>query len=156
MNINFSPSGPLGHAPRLRLLSASLFSLAFLISPLATAQTTVTIDLAKPGVPVSPTLYGLMTEEINYSYDGGLYAELVRNRVFKDDEKTPVHWSVVQDAGGAAAIALDQRYPVAATALTTSLRLDAARAAPGHRVGIANAGYWGIPVKPNTRYRASF
>ena len=51
-----------------------------------------------------------MTEEINYSYDGGLYAELIRNRVFKDDDKTPVHWSVVQDAGGSAAIALDQRY----------------------------------------------
>ncbi|HWW71594.1 MAG TPA: alpha-L-arabinofuranosidase C-terminal domain-containing protein, partial [Duganella sp.] len=42
------------------------------------------------------------------------------------------------------------------TALSTSLRLDAARAARGHRVGIANAGYWGIPVKPSTRYRASF
>jgi alpha-N-arabinofuranosidase len=156
MNINFSPSAPLAHAPHRRLLSASLLSLAFLIAPLATAQTVVTIDLAKPGVPVSPTLYGLMTEEINYSYDGGLYAELVRNRVFKDDDKTPVHWSVVQDAGSSAAIALDQRYPVAATALTTSLRLDAAHAAPGHRVGIANTGYWGIPVKPATRYRASF
>ena len=28
-------------------------------------------------------LYGLMTEEINYSYEGGLYGELVRNRTFK-------------------------------------------------------------------------
>jgi alpha-N-arabinofuranosidase len=139
-----------------RLRASHLLSLAALIAPLAMAQTTLRIDLAKPGVAVSPTLYGLMTEEINYSYDGGLYAELVRNRVFKDDDKTPVHWSVVQDAGGSAAIALDQRYPVAATALTTSLRLDAAGAAQGHRVGIANAGYWGIPVKPNTRYRASF
>ena len=34
---------------------------------------------------VSPMLYGLMTEEINYSYDGGLYGELVRNRNFKED-----------------------------------------------------------------------
>jgi alpha-N-arabinofuranosidase len=133
-----------------------LLSLAVLIAPLAMAQTAVTIDLSRPGIPVSPTFYGLMTEEINYSYDGGLYAELVRNRAFKDDEKAPVHWSVVQDAGGSAAIALDQRFPVPATALTTSLRLDAVRAAQGHRVGIANAGYWGIPVKPNTRYRASF
>jgi alpha-N-arabinofuranosidase len=139
-----------------RFLAPGLLSLAVLIAPLAMAQTTVRIDLSKPGIPVSPTLYGLMTEEINYSYDGGLYAELVRNRVFKDDDKAPVHWSVVQDAGGSAAIALDQRFPVAATALTTSLRLDATRAAQGHRVGIANAGYWGIPVKPNTRYRASF
>jgi len=29
-------------------------------------------------------LYGLMTEEINYSYDGGIYAERVRNRTFQD------------------------------------------------------------------------
>ncbi len=139
-----------------RFRAPALLSLAVLIAPLAMAQTTVTIDLAKPGIPVSPTFYGLMTEEINYSYDGGLYAELVRNRVFKDDDKAPVHWSVVQDAGGSAAIALDRRYPVPATALTTSLRLDAAHATQGHRVGIANDGYWGIPVKPNTRYRASF
>jgi len=139
-----------------RFRAPGLLSLAVLIAPLAMAQTTVTIDLSRPGIPVSPTFYGLMTEEINYAYDGGLYAELVRNRVFKDDDKAPVHWSVVQDAGGSAAIALDQRFPIPATALTTSLRLDATRAAQGHRVGIANAGYWGIPVKPNTRYRASF
>ena len=30
-----------------------------------------------------PTFYGLMTEEINYSYEGGLYGELIRNRAFK-------------------------------------------------------------------------
>jgi alpha-L-arabinofuranosidase len=137
-------------------LAPRLLSLLALIAPLAMAQTAVRIDLSKPGIPVSPTLYGLMTEEINYSYDGGLYAELVRNRVFRDDDWTPVHWSVVQDAGGNAEIALDLRYPVPATALTTSLRLDARNASPGHRVGIANAGYWGIPVKANTSYRASF
>jgi len=156
MNSNIPSRGADMPIPQRRFRARGLLSLAALIAPLAMAQTTLRIDLAKPGIPVSPTLYGLMTEEINYSYDGGLYAELVRNRVFKDDDKTPAHWSVVQDAGDSAAIALDQRYPVAATALTTSLRLDAARAAQGHRVGIANAGYWGIPVKPNTRYRASF
>jgi alpha-N-arabinofuranosidase len=127
-----------------------------LISSYALAQTVVKIDLASPGIPVSPTLYGLMTEEINYSYDGGLYAELLRNRIFRDDEKTAVHWSVVQEAGGTASIALDTRYPIAGTALTTSLRLDAARASTGHRAGVANAGYWGIPIKPLTSYRASF
>ncbi|MBC3917096.1 alpha-N-arabinofuranosidase [Undibacterium sp. CY18W] len=127
-----------------------------LISAFASAQTTVKIDLSKPGIPVSSTLYGLMTEEINYSYDGGLYAELVRNRIFRDDEKTAVHWSLVQDVDGTASIALDTGYPVAGTALTTSLRLDAAQASTGHRVGVANDGYWGIPIKPDTSYRASF
>ena len=30
------------------------------------------------------------------------------------------------------------------------------QASAGHAAGIANEGYWGIPVRPNTRYRASF
>ena len=29
------------------------------------------------------------------------------------------------------------------------------QASPGHAAGVANDGYWGIPVRPNTRYRAS-
>ncbi|MFZ6765554.1 alpha-L-arabinofuranosidase C-terminal domain-containing protein [Undibacterium sp. Di26W] len=135
----------------------SLLMLAsILMSAFASAQTTVRIDLTKPGIPVSPTLYGLMTEEINYSYDGGLYAELVRNRIFQDDEKAAVHWSLVQDTDGTASITLDTRAPIVGTALTTSLRLDAAHASTGHRVGVANDGYWGIPIKPSTSYRASF
>jgi alpha-N-arabinofuranosidase len=122
----------------------------------ASAETVLKVDAAAAGTPISQHFYGLMTEEINYSYDGGLYAELVRNRVFKDDDKTPVHWSIVQPPGGNGAIALDSNYPVRGTALTTALRLDATGAAPGRRVGVANDGYWGIPVKPNTTYRASF
>ena len=42
-------------------------------------------------------LYGLMTEEINHSYDGGLYAELIRNRIFKDSKTSPEGWSLVKD-----------------------------------------------------------
>src|SRR5262249_42468745 len=38
---------------------------------------------------ISPMLYGLMTEEINYSYDGGLYGELIRNRIFQDNPPPP-------------------------------------------------------------------
>jgi alpha-N-arabinofuranosidase len=41
-------------------------------------------------------LYGLMTEEITFSYDGGLYAELVSNRAFKEDAANPVHWAGVE------------------------------------------------------------
>ena len=86
--------------------------------------------------------------------DGGLYAELIRNRTFRDDPAQPVHWSVVKDAGGEGAIALESN-PVPDTALTTSLRLDVAPGSSG-RVGAANEGYWGIPALPNTTYRLSF
>ena len=60
------------------------------------AGPTITIDAASPAGKVSPLFYGLMTEEINHAYDGGLYAELVRNRAFLDDAQSPAHWSVVQ------------------------------------------------------------
>jgi alpha-N-arabinofuranosidase len=103
---------------------------------------------------VSPMLYGYMTEEINYSYDGGLYAELVRNRAFKEDPKEPVHWQLVQEGGGAGTMALDPSQPFNA-AIAASLKLTVTQAAGSQRVGIANEGFWGVPVKPNTRYRAS-
>jgi alpha-N-arabinofuranosidase len=104
---------------------------------------------------VSPMFSGMMTEEINHSYDGGLYAELIQNRVFKDDPAKPVHWSLVQEGGAVASIALDNAN-VLNEHLPTSLRLDVSTASAAGRAGIANDGYWGIPVKPGTRYHASF
>src|SRR5215217_4166456 len=119
------------------------------------AGPTITIDTASPSGKVSPLFYGLMTEEINHAYDGGLYAELVRNRAFLDDAGTPAHWSLLQADGSTATMALDPKAKHNAT-IGTSLRLTVTRASIGHAAGISNQGYWGIPVKPRTRYRASF
>jgi alpha-N-arabinofuranosidase len=118
-------------------------------------QATLTVEGGQPVGTVSPTFYGLMTEEINYSYDGGLYAELVRNRAFLDNPDKPSHWSVVQPAGAAAAMALDRTQPLN-RAIPVSLRFEVATASPAAPAGIANDGYWGIPVQPATRYHASF
>src|SRR6187551_2534633 len=74
----------------------SLLGIVFFIFPYANAQTTkLTLDLTKSVANVSPMLYGLMTEEINHSYDGGLYAELIRNRIFKDNPTKAEGWSLV-------------------------------------------------------------
>src|SRR4051795_7669870 len=81
----------------------------------------ITIDTGSPSGKVSPLFYGLMTEEINHAYDGGLYAELVRNRAFLDDAATAAHWSAVDSVGAAAAIALDPSQPLNA-AIPTSVR----------------------------------
>src|SRR6187200_2694910 len=87
-------------------MSFCILVLSGFIIPRINAQTTkLTLDLTKPGLNVSPMLYGLMTEEINHSYDGGLYAELIRNRIFKDNPASPEGWSLVrQDSGSRAAI----------------------------------------------------
>jgi alpha-N-arabinofuranosidase len=109
------------------------------------------IDAGKVTGNVSPTLYGLMTEEINFSYEGGLYGELIRNRTFKSNAYNPIFWNAVGDT----TIALDTNQPLN-TVLNLSLKLDTGKASKTSPVGIANGGYWGIPVRPNTTYRASF
>ena len=125
------------------------------LTSIRAAEPTIVINAASPSGKVSPLFYGLMTEEINHAYDGGLYAELVRNRAFLDDPASPAHWSVVQGEGAAATIALDPGEPLN-DAIGTSLRLDVTQTSKDHAAGIANEGYWGIPVKPNTSYRATF
>src|ERR1022692_1774690 len=100
------------------ILAALLAACALAQTPSATPV--LRIDAAKPG-PAVGLRYGLMTEEINFSYDGGLYAELVRNRSFKDDPKDPVHWTPVQPTGASGAIALDPSQPFN-DAIATSLR----------------------------------
>jgi alpha-N-arabinofuranosidase len=131
------------------------FLLLLCVTPTRAAGPTIAIDAAAPLGKVSPLFYGLMTEEINHAYDGGLYAELVRNRAFLDDAQSPTHWSVIQGSDAVAAIALDPSEPLN-QAIRTSLRLDVTRASSGHAAGVANEGYWGIPIRPQTRYRASF
>jgi alpha-N-arabinofuranosidase len=79
----------------------------------------------------------------------------VQNRAFLDDQASPAHWSVVQGNDAAAKMTLDSASPLS-DAIPTSLRVDVTQASAGHRAGIANDGYWGIPVRPTTRYRASF
>ncbi len=56
----------------------------------------LTIHADRPVSKVSPTLYGLMTEEINHSYEGGLYAELIRNNTFRADWSGVNEWILVE------------------------------------------------------------
>ena len=49
------------------------------------AQVVVNVDANQRGPMISPTHYGIFYEDINHAADGGLYAELIRNRSFEDD-----------------------------------------------------------------------
>ena len=128
-----------------------------LLSSVAIAQPapTLTIDLAQPKAKVSPQLYGLMTEEINYSYDGGLYAELVRNRTFQDRGKVPPSWFLYEEGSADASMAIDRTTGPSA-ALPLSLQLTVKSAGAHDQAGISNLGYWGFPVRPQTTYHGSF
>jgi len=142
------------------------------------ADGTISIDPSKKGPRVDPRLYGIFLEEINHGVDGGLYAELVRNRGFEDakppegftkrgerwldaagyDAGYPYgqdwlpFWSLVRDGGAKGSMRLDQEKPLSA-ATPRSLRLDVEDASG--RIGIANEGFWGIGVRKGEAYRLS-
>ncbi|MBS1813479.1 MAG: alpha-N-arabinofuranosidase [Acidobacteria bacterium] len=118
----------------------------------ASAQVpTLSVDATKRISEVSPTLYGLMTEEINYSYDGGLYAEMVRDRFFG---KTWSAWSPVIRGDAVAKFGRGKGGP--SKALSGSYQLTIERASKASPAGIANSGFWGMAVMPSTKYRGSF
>ena len=133
------------------------FTALALSSSVALAQAPpahLTIHADQQLSPVSPTLYGLMTEEINFSYDGGLYAEMVRNRTFRSDWSGILYWYLLENGNAAAKMDIDNDTGPS-DALKTSLRLDVEKASPANEAGVLNVGYWGMPVRPNTEYKGS-
>ena len=155
--------------PTKKISPSKWFVLAFICAAtfsraqMTNSETTNSVPEAPPPVPVlqikadqvttkvSPMLYGLMTEEINFSYEGGIYGELIRNRAFKANPTNAVFWNTI----GNGSISLDTNTPLN-DALNVSLKLDATQASKNSPAGFANGGYWGIPVRPNTAYHASF
>lgn len=49
----------------------------------ATDRTELTVRADRPGAEIKPTMYGLFFEDINFAADGGLYAEMIKNRSFE-------------------------------------------------------------------------
>jgi alpha-L-arabinofuranosidase len=64
-------------------------------------------------------------------------------------------WTLVEDGGASVAASLDTGAPLN-SALDRSPRLDLTSAGAGQRVGLANDGYFGVPVVPGQAYRVSF
>jgi len=117
--------------------------------------TTLQIDTATPVATVSPILYGLMTEEINYSYDGGLYPEMVRNRTFNTLHHGLESWPAF--VHGDAFIKREWDPTTGPSkALAGSLKMTITEPTGGGEAGVANGGYWGMAVRPDTMYTGSF
>src|SRR4051812_12192097 len=113
----------------LQTVCVAIFAGALGTTAHAQSDNTVVLKISADQMTakVSPKLYGFMTEEINYSYDGGLYAELVRNRTFKANTNEPVYWHLIQENGGVGAMSLDTNQPLN-SALSTSLKLEISEA----------------------------
>lgn len=49
-------------------------------------KTTLEVDITKTVTKIQPTMFGLFFEDINFAADGGLYAEMIKNRSFEFDK----------------------------------------------------------------------
>jgi alpha-L-arabinofuranosidase len=121
-------------------------------TPLYAAPATLTVAVDKPGHAISPTLYGIFFEDINCSADGGIYAEMVRNRSFEDSDK-PDWWEVLGNGAGDVEMTVDSAQPVSPKN-PHSLRVKLANPGSG-RAGIANNGFWGMAVTKGQTYNLS-
>lgn len=126
------------------LLTAMLAAGALSISA---AEATLELRADRPGAAIQPTMYGLFFEDINYAADGGLYAEMVKNRSFEFHPDRLAGWNVagnVEVLTEGAPFARNPHY----------VRLTD----PGHREkrsSLSNEGFFGMAWEQGKKYNFS-
>ena len=127
-------------------LRLSLIAMAMSCLSVQAQDNIVTVKAAKPGAPIQSTMYGIFFEDINFAADGGLYAELVKNRSFEFTSNYLQGWK----AFGKVEVREDgpfERNP-------HYVRLSS----PGHQqvwTGLQNEGFFGIGLQQDAEYRFS-
>jgi alpha-L-arabinofuranosidase len=116
----------------------------------------IIVDTAHPGASISPQMFGVFFEDINFAADGGLYPELVKNRSFEFQEAL-TGWHEI--LGYSVSKGLDPRKgeldvrTEAPLNATNPHYLRARVYEPGY--GFYNSGFRGIGVKSGAEYRFS-
>src|SRR5262245_59849129 len=118
----------------------------------------VTVTVANAPKPISPDLFSIFFEDINYSADGGLYAELVQKRSFEYTATeqltwTPLTaWELVKRGGGDGTVGIGEAISIHPNNPHYAfLEVKAV----GEGVGLMNSGFDGIPVEAGQTYDVS-
>ncbi len=135
-----------------------LVFISSLLTNFSFAQTkkVLTVKTDKPVAEIQPTMWGVFFEDINMGADGGIYAELIKNRSF-EFLKPMMGWNVRQP--------LREKYPMAALtspvlvinrkegniANPRYIRVTVDNAAKGN-LGLTNDGFRGMGIKKDLRY----
>lgn len=106
----------------------------------------IKMDVDKIGSTIQPTMYGVFFEDINFGADGGLYAELIKNRSF-EFEYPFTGWTPFGDVSIRSDKPCFDRNPHYA-------RLINRKQLTG--TGLINEGFKGIGIKTNEKYDLSF
>ena len=116
-------------------------------------MTTTIRVLDKPGKSISPDLFGIFFEDLNYAADGGLYAELIQNRSFEYQPTEQLAWNALTAwelttrAGGRGGLTIEMAVPVHPN---NPHYVVVETEQPG--VGLVNTGFDGIPIQAGAQY----
>ena len=124
---------------------SSMFAALAVAAGMNAQTNTFDINTSKAGAPIPSTMYGIFFEDINYAADGGLYAELIKNRSFEFPNNY-AGWII------SGRVSLKDDGPFKKNPHYVRL------APSGHRdkhTMIENEGFFGIGVKANAEYRFS-
>src|ERR1035438_309751 len=113
---------------------------------------TVSIQVNQPGAVVSSNLFGIFFEEINCAGEGGIYAEMVRNRAF-NNSANPDYWTLVTNGAATGTMSVDFSQPLN-TNKPCSLNLTKLSGTGG--IGAANSGFWGMSLQSGATYNFTF
>ena len=116
------------------------------------ATATVSIQANQPGAVVSSNLFGIFFEEINFAGEGGIYAEMIRNRSFRNSAN-PDYWTVVTNGAATGTMRVDFSQPLN-TNKPCSLYLKMLSGIGG--IGAANSGFWGMSLQTGATYNLNF
>jgi alpha-L-arabinofuranosidase len=106
----------------------------------------INVNAKTPGIQIQPTMYGVFFEDINFGADGGLYAELIKNRSFEFDNHL-LGWSAFGNVQILNEHPCFERNPnYARLSLQDELT----------STGLDNEGFKGIGLKAGETYRFSF
>jgi alpha-L-arabinofuranosidase len=131
-----------------------LSAIAVLLSAFTTsAAPTITIHTDQPGAKINPAMWGVFFEDINFGADGGLYAEMVKNRGFEFPDPL-MGWTKISPsmANGDLSVRDDEPFD---TNNPHYVRLESRTNAPNAPFGISNEGYRGMGVHKGDAYNFS-
>ncbi len=131
-----------------------LIMLAFLSNNcLAQSAKIITVDAGKHGAAIAPTMWGVFFEDINLGADGGLYAELIKNRSF-EFFKPLMGWKVVQKPFREGAVMVINRGEQNSTnPRFLRVKLDNTKSGA---LEMINEGFRGMGIKKDLKYDFSF
>ncbi len=117
------------------------------------AQTTLlTVNADKPIAPIQPTMWGIFFEDINLGADGGVYAELVKNRSFEFTDKPLMGWKeLVKDATNGRVVVQNQVVKFPNNPRYALVYVNATKG----QYGLQNDGFRGMGFKKGMQYDLS-